>query len=265
MTTLCTCWRINRVDGAIEGYTDHDRNLVISGVVYQAASGFAPSAVERSTSLQPNTQTMIGVIDSARLSESDLRAGIYTGARVTVFLADWATSTLEHTLLVGHLGAVSMQDGQYSAELVSLEHELTKPLGKTAQIRCDADLGDTRCGVSLSSVTGSVTSVTVARRVIVDTARTEVDGYFTGGKLTWATGANIGRSMDIKRYVAGTQTIELAEPMPSTIEAGDAYTLVRGCDKTFATCRDVFDNADRFRGLPYLPGTTNLAGNNLDD
>jgi uncharacterized phage protein (TIGR02218 family) len=265
VTALCTCWKIARLDSVAEGYTDHDRTLVIDGVTYRPASGFAPSAVERSIELRADNQQIVGVIDSDWLSESDLRSGVYTGARVTTFLVDWSTSTAVYTLLVGHLGRVSITDGQYSVELVSLEQELSKPLGRTAQVRCDADLGDTRCGVSVSATAGVVSAVIVSRRVIEDTARVEADGHFNGGRVTWTMGANKGRSMDVKRYVASTQTIELSEPMPSDIILGDTYEITPGCDKTFETCRDVFLNHERFRGLPYLPGTTNLAGNNLDD
>lgn len=30
------------------------------------------------------------------------------------------------------------------------------------------------------------------------------------------------------------------------------------CDKRFATCRDVFDNAENFRGFPHMPGNDSL-------
>ena len=39
VTTLATCWRVTRTDGAVFGFTDHDRDLVVSSVTYAAASG----------------------------------------------------------------------------------------------------------------------------------------------------------------------------------------------------------------------------------
>ncbi|WP_159845869.1 DUF2163 domain-containing protein, partial [Brevundimonas sp. G8] len=38
-TTLCHVWRLERADGAVMGFTDHDRDLVVDGVVCRAASG----------------------------------------------------------------------------------------------------------------------------------------------------------------------------------------------------------------------------------
>ncbi len=39
------------------------------------------------------------------------------------------------------------------------------------------------------------------------------------------------------------------------MQAGDAFTIRPGCDKSFATCRAKFDNAVNFRGFPHVPGT----------
>ena len=39
------------------------------------------------------------------------------------------------------------------------------------------------------------------------------------------------------------------------IEAGDAFVVTAGCDKSFATCGAKFGNRDSFRGFPHMPGT----------
>jgi uncharacterized phage protein (TIGR02218 family) len=35
---------------------------------------------------------------------------------------------------------------------------------------------------------------------------------------------------------------------------GDGLVLTAGCDRRFATCRAKFENAERFRGFPHIPG-----------
>lgn len=40
VTTLCRCWRLERKDGTVMGFTDHDRDLAFDSVTYRAASGF---------------------------------------------------------------------------------------------------------------------------------------------------------------------------------------------------------------------------------
>ena len=39
-----------------------------------------------------------------------------------------------------------------------------------------------------------------------------------------------------------------------TVEAGDAFVVTAGCDKSFATCGAKFANADNHRGFPHMPG-----------
>jgi uncharacterized phage protein (TIGR02218 family) len=81
-------------------------------------------------------------------------------------------------------------------------------------------------------------------------------GYFDHGLVTWTSGANVGRSMEIKAYVPGQVTLQL--PMPHAIAIGDTYSIVAGCDKTLPTCRDRFDNVVNMRAEPYIPGMDQL-------
>jgi hypothetical protein len=77
-------------------------------------------------------------------------------------------------------------------------------------------------------------------------------GYFDFGVITFTSGANDGLSMEIKQYSEGQMTLAL--PMPYAVEVGDTYSIVPGCNKALATCRDTYDNVVNFRGEPYLPG-----------
>lgn len=77
-------------------------------------------------------------------------------------------------------------------------------------------------------------------------------GYFDGGLITFTSGACVGLSMEVKAYVPGQITLHL--PLPYAVAAGDGYSLIAGCDKSLATCRDRFANVVNFRGEPYLPG-----------
>ena len=45
LTTLCRCWRVDRRDGVVMGFTDFDRDLVFDAVTYKAASGFTATIV----------------------------------------------------------------------------------------------------------------------------------------------------------------------------------------------------------------------------
>ena len=93
-----------------------------------------------------------------------------------------------------------------------------------------------------------MTSVTDNRRFAVAALG---DG-FGGGLLTFTSGANAGRAMEIKRQ-SGT-AIELWQAMSAPVAPGDSVTLIAGCDKQFATCKTKFANGINFRGFPYMPG-----------
>lgn len=77
-------------------------------------------------------------------------------------------------------------------------------------------------------------------------------GYFDFGILRMDSGLNAGLSMEIRSYVPGQFTLEL--PFPSVVNIGDAYTAKAGCDTSFATCKNRFNNVVHFRGEPDLPG-----------
>ena len=46
--------------------------------------------------------------------------------------------------------------------------------------------------------------------------------------------------------------------MPFTVNTGDNYSMIAGCDKTFETCKTKFSNTINFRGEPYVPGTDRM-------
>lgn len=262
MTTLATGWTITRADAAVFAFTDHDRDRTVDGVTYLSAVGFVPSAVERSTGLAADNQVFTGIIDSDTLEAAELRSGKFDNARVEVIEFDWMTQIKARTLYVGFLGEVEIVGNEYRATALSLESELAKPLGRTIQLRCDADLGDTRCGFALTGNALTVTSVTSAL-AFIDTGLAAADGYYNGGRVDWLTGDNAGLSADVKRYESASDTVTLWEPPPYPVQPGDTATLFRGCDKTVETCRDTFNNITRFRGYPHLPGIKELIGGSL--
>ncbi len=79
---------------------------------------------------------------------------------------------------------------------------------------------------------------------------------FRRGVITWLTGNNIGRSMEVKDNASGG-VITLLLPMPDVIDVGDTYSLVTGCLKDIPACK-VFDNVENHQGFPDLPGNDAL-------
>jgi uncharacterized phage protein (TIGR02218 family) len=260
VTTLCWCWRIARKDGAVQGFTDHDEDVAFDGVTYQAASGFTASEVQSTLGLAVDNLTAMGALSSASLNEDDLAAGLYDDAAIEIWRVNWQAPEQRVLMRSGNLGEVSRGKLAFQAEVRGLAHKLGQATGRAYGYSCDADLGDARCTVDLAAPafngSGVVATATDARRFTVSGLEAFADGWFAGGKLTFTSGANAGRAMDVKRHAlsATVTTIELWQAMSQPVASGDAFAVTAGCDKQFATCKAKFDNALNFRGFPYMPG-----------
>ena len=94
---------------------------------------------------------MAGVFDSAEITEEDLRAGLFDGAEVRVFLVNWADpSQGALKLRRGWLGeVVATERGVFRAELRGLVQALSQTVGELFTPECRADLGDARCRVPI--------------------------------------------------------------------------------------------------------------------
>ena len=150
--TLCHVWRLERADGVVMGFTDHDRDLVVDGVVCRAASGWSAGAAEGSVGLAAGSSAAAGVLDDAALTDADITAGLYDGATVEVFRVDWQRPDLGVRLWVGTLARIRHETGRFLADLDGPLAALERVVGRTFGRSCDAVLGDRRCGVDAAAV-----------------------------------------------------------------------------------------------------------------
>ena len=259
-TTLCWCWKIVRHDGAIQGFTDHDEPVAFDSVAYAASTGFTASEVQSTLGLAVDNLTVTGALSADTINEDDLAAGLYDDAGIEIWRVNWQSTDQRVLMRKGNLGQVSRGRTAFQAEVRGLAHKLNQSVGRCYGYSCDADLGDARCTIDLSdpafSGAGTVTAATDARRFTVSGLDAFADQWFSGGMLTWTSGVNAGRAMEIKRHgVAGTGvSLELWQAMSDPVGAGDAFMVTAGCDKQFSTCKAKFDNALNFRGFPWMPG-----------
>ena len=91
-----------------------------------------------------------------------------------------------------------------------------------------------------------------AANVVTVAEAASAAGAYAFGRLRWIGGANSGLESSIADS-EGDRLI-LREPPPFAVAAGDTVEIREGCDKSFATCRARFANAENFRGEPHLPG-----------
>lgn len=258
VTTLATCWSITRRDGGVLYFTDHDVDLVVEGHTYKAADGMSPTAVSSQLGLSVDNLEFEGMLSDASITEADILRGAYDHAEIALFMVNYADiSAGKLALKTGWLGEVTLQGGQFVAELRGITARLQQAIGEVYSATCRAQLGDARCKLALApyTVTGTVSAVEAAH-AFTDSSQTQANDYFSHGVLTFTSGANAGQSMEVREFAGGRFSLFL--PMPLAIAVGDHFTVVAGCDKQFATCVGRFNNALNFRGEPHIPGTDKM-------
>ncbi len=254
-TTLCWCWKITRRDGQVLGFTDHDAPLSFAGVTYAAATGFTAGEVTSGADLSVDNLSVMGALTSDSLNEHDLAAGLFDNAAIEIWRVNWAAPDGRVVMRSGTLGEVKRGKTAFEAEVRGLAQALNLPVGRVFGHGCDAVLGDARCTVALTPVAGTVATVTDNRRFTASGLPSVASGWFANGKLTFTSGANAGRAMEVKRHTLGAAVaFELWQAMSEVVAPGDGFTVTPGCDHAFATCKTKFSNAANFRGFPYMIG-----------
>ncbi len=259
-TTLAWCWRLTRNDGAVFGFTDHDRPLTFDNTTFESESGFTASEIRSGSDLSVDAQEVEGVLTSTTITETDILDGRWDNATVEIWRVNWADTTSRALLRRGAIGQVRRGRLHFVAEMRSLAHVLGQTIGRTFQASCDAALGDARCGVDLNTAafkaSGTVVSLSGDRGFAVSGLSGFAEGWFALGTLQWLTGANTGRKAEVLSHaiVGADVIIVLLEAPVRPAEVGNTFDIFAGCDKRFETCQAKFANAVNFRGFPHIPG-----------
>ena len=281
VTTLASCWRLIRKDGEEFFFTDHDEDITYDGDTYEADKGMVPLAVAQTETLAVDNTEAMAFLDTTKISESDIRAGLFDYATLDIFLVNYEDTTMGEVYIAQdwHLGRVEIRDNAFQAEARSKAQKLQQTFVELYQPGCRATLGDTRCGIDLDDSAGTyrhdgvVTSVASARKKFTDTSAIDSGAadVFRAGKIVWSTpasadsydGNNASYEMEVKKFDPTTGEFTLFLPMPNDIEVDDEFTAYWGCDKDMTTCRDTYNNLDNFRGEPYVVGTKKITAFDL--
>jgi uncharacterized phage protein (TIGR02218 family) len=261
VTTLCHAWRVTRRDGTVLGFTDHDRDLTFGGTRYAAASGFEASEAEDGNGLSAEGGDVSGGFSDDAIRAEDLAGGRYDGATVEIHLVNWQAPAERLLLRTAELGEVRREGGLFRAELRRLTHRLDQVRGRIYGHRCDAVLGDKRCGLDAASAAwrakATVTAASNDQQITATGLAGFVDRFFRYGVATFTRGAASGLSVDIEdhRRLDGADVLTLWLALPAQVLPGDTLEVTAGCDKRFSTCREKFANGLNFQGFPHMPGS----------
>lgn len=255
VTTAAYGWRLERRDGVALGFTSHDRDAEIDGLLYRASPGMEPTSIVENIGIETDGLEVSGALDADAINEEDLNAGRWDKARLTIFLYDWSDPVSNKRILAhGELGEVSFSDHSFRSELRGMTSVLDGPVVPQTSPGCRAYFCDHGCGlnsqrfahlVSISAVNGSYATFGLNPVAAVPDA-------FAYGQLRWLSGKNAGLTAQI--LASGADHILLADPPAFLAVPGALALLTEGCNKTIATCSQRSGNAINFRGEPFLPG-----------
>ncbi len=260
ITTLARAWAVERRDGTVLGFTDHDRDLSFEGITFRADTGLTARALVQTTGLAVDNSETLGVLSDAAVTEDDIAAGRFDGAIVRAWLVNWQDVSQRVLRFTGTIGEIRRKAGAFEAELRGLAEALNQPQGRIYQKPCTAVLGDADCRFDLSApgyrADLPAEDVEDARLFRFSALSGFDERWFERGRLSVLSGAGAGLSGLIKndRLTNDGREIELWEVLRLPVQAGDLLRLEAGCDKRPETCRLKFQNFLNFRGFPHIPG-----------
>jgi hypothetical protein len=147
---IANAWILHRNDGVRLGFTDHDLDLAVQGVTCAAATGWTLGAAHSELGAAAGLASATGALDSAALTEADIAAGRYDGARIEMWRVLWSDPAQAVLVWKGTIARLARDGAGFTAEIEGPLAALERVVGRTYGRACDAVLGDTRCRVDLS-------------------------------------------------------------------------------------------------------------------
>jgi len=120
------------------------------------------------------------------------------------------------------------------------------------QPSCNHVFGDAMCQFDRTSLQTSFGCLSRSTETqILSTVNPTPAGLYVQGTITGLNGANAGDSRTISGMSNGTVSVKLV--FLSSPAVGDQFQLLPGCDRSLATCTNVFNNPVHFGGVPFVP------------
>jgi len=258
------CLKITLASGSVKGATSYDREITYDGTTYESVPGVNLGGMSSSAEMNVDSSDAASDYNSNLFTKINLIDNTLRGATYELFFVNPNDTTMGRGLVSkGTIGKVSIKDYDFDFELRSLSQRLQQKVGDSYSPYCRATLGDSKCSVDVAgsyTQTGSVKAVTSNKIFTSDdiTGSIDEDDYFNYGLLTWTSGNNNGKEMQVRDSEwddIDTYTIELDHPMIVDIEVGDAFSITAGCDHSLdGDCVNKFNNEANCRCEPDVPG-----------
>lgn len=255
------CTRVTRTDGRVLRFTSWPYSITFNGERFEPQDSVNAAALGAKEGVSLQETEVSGVLSSEKITEEDLYAGRFRGARVYQFRVDpYDPSAGELTPISFIIGEVEFDYEVWRAELQSSLYALDRAIGNVISKQCSAVFGGPRCRRDLGDVTYTdvlVATVTDARKEfraqLSDIPGGLANDTFRHGVIEWTFGANLGERSPVRSYQDVDRRFVLMRKTKFDISVGDTFTVIAGCDHTVAACTS-YGNLLNFQGEPDVPG-----------
>lgn len=221
LIAIANCVRIDRLDGETYGFTSLDQDITFEGITYSANSSVDASEFRSEQGTGVDNLDIQSLITSDVITDDDLMAGLWDGAKVELFFLPFENTSLgKITLITGTLGEIRLRQGMYQAEVRSESQRLSQQFIEVTSPLCRVrQLFDRRCmpqGFNEGTDTGTLTpasfrftravSQVESSRVLRFAYDTQANNVYQYGRVRFLTGANAGLEREIKAHTISAVT-----------------------------------------------------------
>jgi len=263
LTRYTSLWTITKGASVIRAAaTPRPLVYTFDGFTYQAAPLLQSKFDEQLDIKQANEMELVISLTDVGVTEQDLYAGKWDRARLLVQFIDYenlaAAPVRKWRGVFAKTGVVNERLAK--GEFHSLSSLFRNSIGRVYQKNCRVtEYGAGRCLRNLTTSgdthTGTVTAVSDNGQFELSVV--QANAYFTHGTILFTSGPNVGLPKRVIKDQTGAGVI-LHDEFPYTVAVGNAFTAVRGCDRTLVTCIDR-GQAKNYDGEWEIPGRNRLA------
>lgn len=198
---------------------------------WKVALGLETDSLALTLSVDPANEPAVNGVPLRQAA----RAGLFDGAQVQM---DWAYFSGSPLVLVDTLPRFAGSVGTAAADRLGVKLSIDSPL-KLLDVQvpwptygpsCRWTLGDSNCGVDLSSRAVAGTIAAGATEGVLPTSLADADGTWSLGQIQFTTGVNAGLRRSIRTSTRSGGTLTLTAPLPFAPAAGDGFSVLPGCD-----------------------------------
>lgn len=143
VTTLCRVFVLELSDTRRFAFTDHDCPLRFDGLT---AHPMDAAETERRSGFDADSGALRTVFN-IDLDREAILGGVLDGGTLAEHRVNWVSPDQSVHLSTGRIGNVAVTDTGFEADWLGLSTLLERSTGRVFSRRCDAEYGDSRCGL----------------------------------------------------------------------------------------------------------------------